>query len=1358
MPQYSAGEARLSVVPDSSDFKRRLEADLRRVTASFAVDVTADTTRATAELDRWIAAQSGRDVNVRVDVDTAPAMAKIAAMRTAMSGGGGGGVLPALGWNAGALAIGSLPAMATAITNVAGAVQQLVGAGFALPGMFAGMGASLGTAALGFSGMGDAITAAVEAADGTPESLEKAAEAMKNLPGPAREVVTAIAGLKPQFDDLKAGVQANMFDGLATSITNLADTSMPTLQRGLGGIATAWNGTLKQLTTTLGSEQSQGLLDRILGNTGEAQTRFNAAIDPIVQGLGTLFAGSSDALPRLADGIGAAAERFNNFITAADEDGRLDKWINEGLDGFTDLGNTLLNLGKSFTAITQAAGGGAGLLGTLEKGTEKLQEFLNSAEGQDMLKRFFTEGREQLDKWLPILQNIGDMLGGVYQASKQWTDAMLPPLRAITGLLAEHPGLIEGVVTAFLAWKTIDGVTSLASGLGNVGNLLGGLPGKANSSVGGINKALAGIVIPAALLKLLNSDNPLGGPSAPGAGTVLGNVGTNIAAGAGSGALVGGVPGAVIGGAGGVATTIYNRAAGDLDRGRAEWEQSWEESSARNYVPPTVSGPSLQTDLRNRIASGQVDGFTLAPDGAIIGPDGKPVPAFDKGGPTPSGRGNGPTGGWISELHGDEWVLPAHARKAVGDKALWELTSGRSFEPGGYVDQYGNPVTPGGPMPGPAPGSVAPVAPNPTAGMGGIGGIFGQIMSGLQNPIGLAANLAGSMPGMVQGMPGAGGGLTGMIPGLQTQHGVGTLGTSPMAGLATPTVSSLFGISGATQDGTVFGNMATRAAGIPGFGGLFGSLASPDPVGNMLQWGSNSAQYLANWGMDTLGRVGSTLWQGALGFFGLENSILSPNNVYNQAVASTGQYFLDAGGPLGTLFGAGGQNSLLSGMGGLENLTDEQKQQLLGQGGLPAGLKLPKGVGSEKGLQVNTIKVKRAVAAMFPAITEIGGWREDALKWHPNGLAIDVMIPGWDTPAGKAYGDQIYSFVAANADALGVDMDATLWQTKDHYNHIHIATTGGGYPTRATEFMMPGAAGVPTMAAGGPTPSTLGPVDAQGGHLAVVHPEEFMISARGRATVPDSFLHALNQGLVDPKDLPGYYPGGPVTLPAGMVAPSPRPNFQPGPPAQTKNVPAPAAAVRPSAPAQVAPTAPARAAAAPTPGPAIAPTSPTPADPAAPIGAPTTGISSVAPAPGSLDHNLKAIDTLISSGSSALGQAVSTAIGLGAGAGGAMMPGLGAIGAIGPYAAGAIQQGGKILTDIVNVGSSFLVGSVPGSYGDPKMPAYGQTLRTPQNVPITSQPRQTNNTFHGISDINRLMDRLELHESVAEQSILAKYN
>jgi len=125
---------------------------------------------------------------------------------------------------------------------------------------------------------------------------------------------------------------------------------------------------------------------------------------------------------------------------------------------------------------------------------------------------------------------------------------------------------------------------------------------------------------------------------------------------------------------------------------------------------------------------------------------------------------------------------------------------------------------------------------------------------------------------------------------------------------------------------------------------------------------------------------------------------------------------------------------------------------------------LPVGVAPEKGLQVKTIWAARAISVLFPQITTIGGYRQDALKWHPNGLAIDVMIPNHDSPAGIELGNQIAGFALANAKRWGINH--VIWrqkiypgvgkgswtanygnETANHYDHVHIATDGGGYPT-----------------------------------------------------------------------------------------------------------------------------------------------------------------------------------------------------------------------------------------------------------------------------------------------------------------------
>jgi hypothetical protein len=123
---------------------------------------------------------------------------------------------------------------------------------------------------------------------------------------------------------------------------------------------------------------------------------------------------------------------------------------------------------------------------------------------------------------------------------------------------------------------------------------------------------------------------------------------------------------------------------------------------------------------------------------------------------------------------------------------------------------------------------------------------------------------------------------------------------------------------------------------------------------------------------------------------------------------------------------------------------------------------LPVGVASEDGLQVRTILAARSISAAFPEILTIGGVRPDPLPWHPHGLAIDVMIPNAGTAEGIALGNEIVAFVMKNAVRFG--MQDAIWRGTyytphgprgygaGHYDHVHITTTGGGYPTGAEAY------------------------------------------------------------------------------------------------------------------------------------------------------------------------------------------------------------------------------------------------------------------------------------------------------------------
>ena len=122
------------------------------------------------------------------------------------------------------------------------------------------------------------------------------------------------------------------------------------------------------------------------------------------------------------------------------------------------------------------------------------------------------------------------------------------------------------------------------------------------------------------------------------------------------------------------------------------------------------------------------------------------------------------------------------------------------------------------------------------------------------------------------------------------------------------------------------------------------------------------------------------------------------------------------------------------------------------------------GVAPESGLQVRTILVGRAVSAAFPQIRNMIGVRPDSKPWHPNGLALDIMIPNPGSAAGVALGNEILAFAMRNAARFGVQ--DVIWQGTyytpangpsgsgyGHYDHVHITTTGGGYPTGGEEYL-----------------------------------------------------------------------------------------------------------------------------------------------------------------------------------------------------------------------------------------------------------------------------------------------------------------
>lgn len=120
------------------------------------------------------------------------------------------------------------------------------------------------------------------------------------------------------------------------------------------------------------------------------------------------------------------------------------------------------------------------------------------------------------------------------------------------------------------------------------------------------------------------------------------------------------------------------------------------------------------------------------------------------------------------------------------------------------------------------------------------------------------------------------------------------------------------------------------------------------------------------------------------------------------------------------------------------------------------------------GLNPGAEYVKGLIQKSWPQITNIGGYRPpDGYNEHSSGNALDVMIPNWNTPEGKALGDQVAGWVAANAntfglthfiwrqriykagDTTGQQMEDRGSPTQNHMDHVHawFQKGGGALPT-----------------------------------------------------------------------------------------------------------------------------------------------------------------------------------------------------------------------------------------------------------------------------------------------------------------------
>lgn len=853
-------------------------------------------------------------------------------------------------------------------------------------------------------------------------------DALSQLSPNAREAVLAVSGMKGELFDFRMLLQDKIFAGVGPALVNTFHGLEPILRSGMGRIAEGLNANILQIFDTLQSPTGQSIIERILGGTADAQAKFSEFLDPFIKGLGTLMAAGAEHLPQLIDLFTRLADRFATFIDTADKSGKLDEFMDRGITALENIVEIGLNAIKIVNDLSNAFEGD--LLGTIRDLTERLHNFLASDQGQQQLKDWIIEAKKLWEDWKPVLEELPGLFSRLSDVAKRALDVITPTLTLILEALEKCPGLVELFAAAWIGAKMASAITKVVSLGKTIGTLVTNLTG-----------------LPGLLARV---------PGLPGGPGVLTGPGSTAPLAAGGGGLA---AAATAGGAlAAVAAPVA--ALGTLQTHLGKHDYS---------ISPADAAPQI-AELNKRLPSGipaaDSNDARLAVEGLGKGPDAKPAGKWVQDANEIVGGGGALEFAkrytWLMSqpnamelLDDPNFVPPAVGSYAVGGHTDWPKTVGRAallhgneyVEPADVVEHYGVKAM-----------ENIHKKRIPKAALAAEK--YGFQQGGLFDPNTGQWKLPNPMDSALGPVPGP-------IPGTLVDTPVGPIG-NPQDGPSLNIAGMNFPFGGQQfQD-------PTRGWGPggppPGLGG--GSDAfdirnfgiGPGPPGSGPSDWSSAVQQI---GGNFISGLFSAGLEGILGVFGAEGLLSSP--AFTAATGLT-KHFVESPGVQGTSTQAPGAadtnaavDSLLNtwqgmpgnpatGVTNLPNVIDPKTGSAIN----------PSGPGNG-GLQTNTLKGKAAIQQYFPWATNIGGVRADAKKWHPQGLALDVMIPGAGglndptPPTGLQQGNQLYAWLKAHQTELGIDY--ILWQEKDHYNHLHVNFAPSGYPS----------GGGPGPAAGGST-------------------------------------------------------------------------------------------------------------------------------------------------------------------------------------------------------------------------------------------------------------------------------------------------
>lgn len=404
---FSVGRVSIQVVPDTSKFREKLIAELKKEVKNLKVEVPVDVDAAKAitelkALDTILKKIDGRNVNVGATVDSKGDLSKIArdlskVGKSASEASSGFADIGRTGAIALAVLLLIAPALGLVATLIAGLPSLLFAFGFAAAAVGLGL-----------------------------DGIKKAA-----------------AGFAPTIERLKKSLSATFAKQLTQPFIELNKIA-PVLDSGLNKIAVSLSRIISDMIKFITSAQGLKFLDTILQNTAAFFERLRPAFQDGFQALVTLAAVASTEFSVLADTFNRFAKNFLAIVNSASESGLLTEALrnlNIVLDSLLDAFNQFFAAGlKAMTVL-------GGPITVLFTGFTKLVVALMPIL-TELSKLVFDVLGEAFKQLAPIVEALTP---GISTLARMLGQLLIGALRAVGPLLTTVATILNNVLLRVLS-------------------------------------------------------------------------------------------------------------------------------------------------------------------------------------------------------------------------------------------------------------------------------------------------------------------------------------------------------------------------------------------------------------------------------------------------------------------------------------------------------------------------------------------------------------------------------------------------------------------------------------------------------------------------------------------------------------------------------------------------------------------------------------------------------------------------------------------------------------------------------------------------------------------------------------------